>query len=41
MAYIDAYIFSESITVAGLRATLFSIGHIIIWSVFILAGLEA
>jgi uncharacterized MAPEG superfamily protein len=41
MAYIDAYIFSESVTVAGLRATLFSIGHIIIWSVFVLAGLKA
>ena len=41
MAYIDAYIFSESVTVAVLRAVLFSIGHMIIWSVFILAGLRA
>jgi uncharacterized MAPEG superfamily protein len=41
MAYIDAYIFSETVTVAVLRAILFSIGHMIIWSVFILAGLRA
>lgn len=41
MAYIDAYIFSETLAVAVLRAALFSIGHMIIWSVFILAGMQA
>jgi uncharacterized MAPEG superfamily protein len=40
VAYIDAYIFSETVPVALLRAALFSIGHMIIWSVFILAGLN-
>lgn len=41
MAYIDAYIFSETLAVAVLRAALFSVGHMIIWSVFILAGMHA
>ena len=41
IAYIDAYIFSETVAVAILRATLFSVGHMIIWSVFILAGMQA
>lgn len=41
VAYIHAYIFSETIAVAILRATLFSIGHVIIWSLFILAGMQA
>lgn len=41
MAYIDAYIFSETVTVAISRAALFFVGHTIIWSLFILAGLRA
>ena len=40
IAYIDAYIYSETVIVASLRATLFSIGHMIIWLVFILVGLR-
>jgi len=38
MAYIVAYILSETVTVALLRATLFFVGHSLIWAVFILAG---
>jgi uncharacterized MAPEG superfamily protein len=41
MAYINAYISSETVAVATLRATLFSVGHMIIWSVFIFAGMQA
>jgi uncharacterized MAPEG superfamily protein len=41
MAYINAYISSETVAVAILRATLFSVGHMIIWSVFIFAGMQA
>jgi uncharacterized MAPEG superfamily protein len=41
VAYIHAYICSETIAVAVLRATLFSFGHMIIWSLFILAGMQA
>ena len=40
IAYVDAYIYSETVIVASLRAALFSIGHMIIWSVFILVGLS-
>lgn len=40
VAYIDAYIFSETIAVAVLRAALFFIGHMITWSLFILAGMQ-
>jgi uncharacterized MAPEG superfamily protein len=40
VAYIDAYIFSETVPIAILRAALFSVGHMIIWSVFVLAGLN-
>jgi uncharacterized MAPEG superfamily protein len=40
IAYIDAYIYSETVIVASLRAALFSIGHMIIWSVFVLVGLS-
>jgi uncharacterized MAPEG superfamily protein len=41
MAYINAYISSETVAVAILRAILFSVGHMIIWSVFIFAGMQA
>lgn len=40
VAYINAYIFSETIAVAVLRALFFTIGHMIIWWLFILAGMQ-